>query len=285
MLQHSVTQLNKEHAMTEYSSLPYYVVDAFAHQPFSGNPAAVCILDEPKADDWLQKVAAEFNLSETAFLWHKQDNLWQLRWFTPTCEVKLCGHATLASAHVLARELHLHHAEFLFSTLSGILTAKIDESTITLNFPKIEPKLFSRIYLDNDDVGINQLDLNPVVCYQAGEAIIIELASEDEVLNYQPEIEKIAKIAALGVILTAPSKNTDRDFVSRFFAPRAGINEDPVTGSAHCSLAVLWSKKLGKSSLRAEQLSHRRGFIGLGVYQEHISLIGNSITFATGHLV
>ncbi len=271
--------------------LPYFVInaftvaDAFTHKLFSGNPAAVCILNEPKTDDWLQQVAAEFNLSETAFLWRKENNLWQLRWFTPTCEVKLCGHATLASAHVLARELHVHHTEFLFSTLSGILIAKINETTITLHFPKIEPKLFSRIYLHNDDVGIKQLNLDSVACYQAGEAIIIEVASEDDVLHYQPEIEKIAKIDALGVILTGPSKNTDRDFVSRFFAPRAGINEDPVTGYAHCSLAVLWSEKLGKSSLRAEQLSQRRGFLEVGVHQEHVSLIGKSMTFSKGTIV
>jgi PhzF family phenazine biosynthesis protein len=271
--------------MTENQSLPYFVVDAFTHEPFSGNPAAICILDATKSDDWLQKVAAEFNLSETAFLLHKKENLWQLRWFTPSCEVKLCGHATLASAHVLARELHLHYAQFLFSTLSGILTAKIDETNITLNFPKIEPKLFSKIYLDSDEVGIKHLNLNAVASYQAGEDIIIELANEGEVLNYRPEIEKIMKIDTRGVILTAPSKNTDRDFVSRFFAPRFGISEDPVTGSAHCSLAILWSKKLGKPSLRAEQLSQRRGFIELGVYQEHVSLIGESLTFAKGHLM
>jgi len=265
-------------------SPPYFVVDAFTHKPFSGNPAAVCILHEPKSDDWLQQVAAEFNLSETAFLWHTENNLWRLRWFTPTCEVKLCGHATLASAHVLARELHFPQAEFLFSTLSGILTATINEANISLSFPKIEPKLFSRIYLDNDDAGIKQLNLETVACYQAGDDVIVEVASEAEVLDYTPEIEKIAKIKARGVILTGPSKNSDRDFVSRFFAPRAGINEDPVTGSAHCSLAILWSKKLGKSLLRAEQLSQRSGFLELGVYQDHINLIGNCVTFSKGDM-
>lgn len=273
-----------ENQIFSHASLPYFVVDAFTHKPFSGNPAAVCILDEPKKDHWLQQVAAEFNLSETAFLWHQENNLWKLRWFTPTCEVNLCGHATLASAHVLARELHLHHAELLFSTLSGVLTAKIEEVTITLNFPKIEPKLFSRIYLDNDTAGIKQLNLDVVACYQAGEDIIIEVTNEDEVLNYQPEIEKITKIDSRGIILTGPGKNSDRDFVSRFFAPRFGINEDPVTGSAHSSLAILWSKKLGKSSLRAEQLSQRRGFIELGVYQGHVSLIGRCSTFAKGNI-
>lgn len=162
--------------------------------------------------------------------------------------------------------------------------AKINETTITLNFPKIEPKLFSRIYLHNDDVGIKQLSLEPVASYQAGEDIIVEVASEAEVLAYMPEIEKIAKIESRGVILTAPSKNTDRDFVSRFFAPRAGINEDPVTGSAHCSLAVLWSKKLGKSLLRAEQLSQRRGFLELEVHQDNVSLTGECVAFAKGNM-
>ena len=270
--------------------LPYFVIDAFTvaapftHKPFSGNPAAVCILNEPKTDDWLQQVAAEFNLSETAFLWHQHENQWKLRWFTPTCEVKLCGHATLASAHVLARELKLPHAEFSFSTLSGILTAEVDEQTITLSFPKVEPKLFSRIYLHSDNVGIKKLNLDIVAAYQAGEDIIVELAYEDEVLNYSPELDKLAKIETRGIILTAPSKNADRDFVSRFFAPRFGINEDPVTGSAHCSLAILWSKKLGKSSLRAEQLSKRRGFLELVVHQEHISLIGECLAFSKGNM-
>jgi PhzF family phenazine biosynthesis protein len=266
-------------------TLPYFVVDAFTHKPFSGNPAAVCILEEDKSDEWLQAVAAEFNLSETAFLWHQQSNQWKLRWFTPSCEVKLCGHATLASAHVLARELGVDYSELLFSTLSGILTANINESTIELSFPKIEPKLFSRIYLDKDEVGIKQLELDALAYYQAGEDIIIEFANEDDVISYQPNFEKISKINTRGIIFTAPSSNTNRDFVSRFFAPRAGINEDPVTGSAHCSLAVLWSKRLNKTSLRAEQLSQRRGFLELGVFQEHVSLIGESLTFSKGSFV
>lgn len=271
--------------MMDTSALPYFVVDAFTHKPFSGNPAAVCILKEAKTDEWLQKVAAEFNLSETAFLWHEGDNQWKLRWFTPACEVKLCGHATLASAHVLARELNLRDSEFKFSTLSGILTAKVSDQTITLNFPKVEPKLFSKIYLHNKNAGIQELNLDIVAAYQAGEDIIVELAHEEEVLNYSPELDKIAKIDTRGVIITSKGKNSDRDFVSRFFAPRAGINEDPVTGSAHCSLAILWSKKLGKSSLRAEQLSHRRGFIDLGVYEEHISLIGQAKSFSKGTIL
>lgn len=271
--------------MTDSQTLPYFVVDAFTHKPFSGNPAAVCILEAPKTDEWLQKIAAQFNLSETAFLWHQKDNQWLLRWFTPSCEVKLCGHATLASAHVLARELNLSYNEFLFSTLSGTLVAVVNEDNISLNFPKIQPKLFSRIYLHNDDVGIKHLNLDIVAVYQAGEDIIVELATEDEVLHYLPDMEKLSRIETRGVIITARSKNDERDFVSRFFAPRAGIDEDPVTGSAHCSLAVLWSKKLGKHELRAEQLSQRGGFIEVGVHKEHISLLGRSSTFSKGTLL
>lgn len=268
--------------MADNNSLPFFVVDAFTDKPFGGNPAAVCILDLPETDKNLQKIAAEFNLSETAFLWHEMENCWKLRWFTPTCEVKLCGHATLASAHVLARELNFQHDEFLFSTLSGVLSAKVGEDGITLNFPKIEPKVFSNIYLHEQGINFGNLNLNVVAAYQAGEDIILELAHEDEVLDYRPEFDKLAAINTRGIMITSKSKNGERDFVSRFFAPRIGIDEDPVTGSAHCSLAVLWSKKLGKLSLRAEQLSRRRGFIKLEVHQEHVRLIGESVTFAKG---
>lgn len=270
--------------MSNTQLIPYFVVNAFTHEFLQGNPAAVCILTDAKSDSWLQQVAKDFNLSETAFLWHKRDNLWQLRWFTPSCEIKLCGHATLAAAHVLARELNIQSEEFHFSTLSGILQAKVNATAGALIFPRIEPKLFSNIYLHNPEVGIRQLQLNAVACYQAGEDIIIELASEAEVASYIPELDKIAKINTRGVIITAPSKNSARDFVSRFFAPRAGINEDPVTGSAHCSLAVLWGKKLNKSVLRAEQLSQRGGFIELAVGSERISLSGASVTFDKGQL-
>jgi len=269
--------------MTENQTQRYFVVDAFTHKPFSGNPAAVCVLDEPKPDEWLQKVAAQFNLSETAFLWHEDNNRWKLRWFTPSCEVKLCGHATLAAAHVLARELGLEYDEFLFSTLSGELSAKVEENTVTLKFPKIEPKLFSNIYLHDQGIDFGELNLNIATAYQASEDIILELSHEDEVLNYRPEFDKLAAFNTRGIIITSKGKNKNRDFVSRFFAPRMGINEDPVTGSAHCSLAVLWSKKLGKSSLRAEQLSHRRGFLELDVYPGHVNLTGKSVTFSKGN--
>lgn len=266
-------------------SITAYIVDAFTNKAFGGNPASVCILQEAKTDEWLQQVAAEFNLSETAFLLQQADNSWQLRWFTPTCEIKLCGHATLASAHVLVTELFLADQELIFSTLSGTLKATRSKNKITLDFPKISPQLLSRIFLYDKDTGINQLNLNIMAGYQAGEDILLELENEEDVLQYQPDFAKIAMINTRGLIITAKSATNERDFVSRFFAPRAGINEDPVTGSAHCSLAEFWSKRLGKNSLRAEQLSSRRGMLDLEVLDTRVKLIGSCVTVMKGELV
>jgi len=265
------------------NNIPFYVVDAFTQKTFSGNPAAIVILQSPKPDEWLQKVAAEFNLSETAFLWLRHNNEWQLRWFTPRCEVKLCGHATLAAAHVLIRELRLQVTELVFSTLSDQLSASIKGTEIYLDFPKVEPSLLTRIFL-HDEMNLQALGFHATAYYQAGEDIIIELNSEIDVGEYRPDIEKIARINTRGIILTAPSDTPDRDFVSRFFAPRAGINEDPVTGSAHCSLGVLWSRKLNKHSLRAEQLSSRRGDLKIEIIHDRVHLIGNCVTFSQGHI-
>ncbi len=262
-----------------------YIVDAFTTNAFGGNPAAVCILPEEKTDGWLQQVAAEFNLSETAFLLQQADNSWQLRWFTPTCEIKLCGHATLASAHILLTELLQADQELIFSTLSGTLTATRNNGKITLDFPKISLQLLSRIFLYDKDTGINQLNLHIVAGYQAGEDILLELESENDILQYQPDFTMIARINTRGLIITAKSATNARDFVSRFFAPRAGINEDPVTGSAHCSLAEFWSKRLGKNSLRAEQLSSRRGILDLEVLDTRVRLIGSCVTVMKGELV
>ena len=263
----------KKYAITSF------VVDAFTHHAFGGNPAAVCILKETLADQQLQKIAAEFNLSETAFLLHLSNNRWQLRWFTPTCEINLCGHATLAAAYVLANELHLKHEEFIFSTRSGDLMASAQGDVITLNFPKIIPQALQTV-----PPAINQLALKSSAVYQAGEDIIIEVASEAEVLAYIPDIEKIMQVETRGIILCAASDNNERDFVSRFFAPRAGINEDPVTGSAQCSLAVLWSQKLNKTHLRAEQLSARRGHLMLRVLESRVLLIGQCVIVMRGAL-
>jgi len=262
------------------SSFPFFIIDAFSVGPFTGNQAAVCILEEPKSNEWLQAVAAEFNYSETAFLWHQEKNLWKLRWFTPTCEVKLCGHATLASAHALAQEMGIKESEFLFSTLSGTLSAQAGAESITLTFPKIQCEYLSKIYLHES--GFDKLNLNALDTYRAGEDFLIHLGSEEEVKSYEPDFDTIARLAPRGLIITAISSNPGRDFVSRFFAPAAGINEDPVTGSAHCSLAVFWERQLGKSELRAEQLSKRGGVLELKVDDGSVNLTGKCFTFARG---
>jgi PhzF family phenazine biosynthesis protein len=262
-------------------SIPTFIVDAFTQKAFGGNPAAVCILNETKPDQWLQQVAAEFNLSETAFLQQQQDDRWHLRWFTPTCEVKLCGHATLASAHVLLNELKLPYSTLIFSSLSGDLYAAVKGSHIKLDFPRIFCTDIASV-----DARITALGLNQLCAYNAGEDIILALASEAEVANYQPNFVAIASIPTVrGVIITAKSETSERDFVSRFFAPRAGVNEDPVTGSAHCSLGSLWSIKLGKNVLRAEQLSTRRGILNLVVHDTRVDLIGECVTFLKGELL
>ncbi len=257
-----------------------FIVDAFSYKAFSGNPAAVCILNEDKSDSWLQQVAAEFNLSETAFLRQQNNNHWHLRWFTPTCEVKLCGHATLASTHVLLKELKLPYSSLTFSSLSGDLAARIEGSQIALNFPRIFSHPMMSVPNEIDALGLNQLN-----AYTAGEDIILELAYEADVTDYQPDFAAIKNIIDVrGLIITAPSATKERDFVSRFFAPNVGINEDPVTGSAHCSLGDLWFKKLGKKSLRAEQLSKRRGFLEVVVHEQRVELIGECVTVLKGQL-
>lgn len=265
-------------------SIPSFVVDAFTSTLFSGNQAAVCILQEHKPDHWLQRVAAEFNLSETAFLRQIDNNRWHLRWFTPTCEIKLCGHATLASAHVLINELKYDYDEIIFSTLSGDLYAYVDAGKIKLDFPRTD---ISRITESRADIAA--LGLQPIASYKAGEDILIELASAEDVQNYQPDFFKVAAVHARGVIITAAvntksPNNIGVDFVSRFFAPNVGINEDPVTGSAHCALASLWSEKLGKISLRAKQVSARTGILDVVCHETRVDLIGNCVTFLRGNI-
>lgn len=265
-------------------SIPSFVVDAFTSTLFSGNQAAVCILQEHKPDHWLQRVAAEFNLSETAFLRQIDDNRWHLRWFTPTCEIKLCGHATLASAHVLINELKYNYSEIIFSTLSGDLYAYVSADKIKLDFPRTSISAINEKRADIDALGLQQ-----VASYKAGEDILIELIDAEAVQNYQPDFTKLAAIHARGVIITAAvgaaaTNQKDIDFVSRFFAPNSGINEDPVTGSAHCALASLWSEKLGKKSLRAKQVSARTGILDVVCHEDRVDLIGNCVTFLKGNI-
>lgn len=256
-----------------------YQVDAFADELFKGNPAAVCILPEPRQDTWMQAVAQEMNLSETAFL-HKQGEDYSLRWFTPEVEVELCGHATLASAHILWENGLLKPQEQArFQTLSGLLTAERKGDEIILNFPatpeepaEAPPGLTEGLGIQPLYVGKNKFDY------------LVEVESEAVVRDLQPDFGKLGEIPIRGVMVTSASDAAEYDFVSRFFAPGTGIPEDPVTGSAHCCLGPFWSARLGKDELTAYQASERGGFIRVHVAGERVNLGGKAITVMRGEL-
>jgi PhzF family phenazine biosynthesis protein len=258
-----------------------FQVDAFTSERFGGNPAAVCILEEPAADGWMQAVAAEMNLAETAFLFREHDGF-RLRWFTPTVEVELCGHATLASAHVLWEAGYLwEEEEARFYTLSGLLTARLQQGWIELNFPTVpeesatpEPELLSALGVSTPVyVGRNKYDY------------LIEVASAAEVRALQPDYARLRNLGGRGVMVTARDEAGDYDFISRFFASAAGIDEDPVTGSAHCALGPYWAAKLGKSELSALQASPRGGVVQVKVAGDRVMLRGQAVTVLRGMLV
>ena len=255
-------------------------VDAFTNQAFKGNPAAVCVLTEKKSDDWMQLVAREMNLSETAFLLPEED-AFRLRWFTPANEVRLCGHATLAGAHALWEEGHVKRdqkAKFL--TLSGPLYAEFRDGWIELDFPllPVEP-------MPVPDALSNALNNVPAnFTGRSAHTWMLELQSEDVVRNLTPDF-RLLKTLERDVLVTAVSKSGDYDFVSRYFAPLHGIDEDPVTGSAHCVLAPYWAGKLGKKELNAFQASARGGFLRVRVEGERVRLIGQAVTVLRGELL
>lgn len=257
-----------------------FQVDAFTAAPFSGNPAAVCLLDGPRGERWMQRVAAEFNLSETAFVWGREDG-YDLRWFTPRFEVDLCGHATLASAHVLWEEGHLPPADQArFHTKSGLLTAERRESWIELDFPSeaattasAPPGLFEALGLDRTSLGKNRF------------AYLIELESEEAVRSLRPEFGRLAEATSLGVMVTSEASGDAYDFVSRYFLPSSGIDEDPVTGSAHCCLGPHWRDRLGKDEFLAFQASTRGGEIRVRVARDRVHLGGPAVTVLQGELL
>lgn len=264
--------------------VPCYIVDAFVDQPFSGNPAAVVLLDKPADDIWMQNVAAEFNLSETSFLVPvgenaDGENVWHLRWFTPTTEVNLCGHATLAAAHVLAHEVQNASHEFRFQTRSGELVASRAEDGLTLNFPRTytEPSADHRAITA-------QLGLLHFPVFKAGEDLLIEFPNAQQVQAYQPDMDAVAALSCRGLIVTARGAPETVDFVSRFFAPAFGIPEDPVTGSAHCALADYWSRQLNKTQFVAQQLSARRGYLRVELAGNRVTLNGKCKTMVRGQL-
>ena len=257
-----------------------YQVDAFTDRQFSGNPAGVCILDEQQDAGWMQKVAQEMNLSETAFL-NKQIDGYSLRWFTPAIEVELCGHATLASAHVLWEAGLLESGEQAsFHTLSGLLTAIQNGDWIEMKFPAkpedpaiAPPGLLQALGVQVKYVGKSQYDY------------LLEVESEEIVRNIKPDFNLLMPVAARGVIVTSLADSNEYDFVSRFFAPQVGVNEDPVTGSAHCCLSPFWSKRLDKDELVGYQASARGGVVRVRYGGDNVYLGGQAVSVLRGELV
>ena len=255
-------------------------VDAFTDRPFRGNPAAVCLLEQPRDAQWMQAVALEMNLAETAFLERREDG-YGLRWFTPAVEVDLCGHATLASAHVLWEEGHLQPDEQArFHTRSGLLLASRTGDMIELDFPA-KPAAAA----DAPEGLLEALGVTPTFIGRNQFDYIVEVASEAEVRAAQPNHALLRTIPVRGVIVTSRSATPDYDIVSRFFAPGSGIDEDPVTGSAHCCLGPYWQPKLGTSELRAYQASPRGGSLLVRVAGDRVHLGGQAVTVLRGELV
>ena len=254
-----------------------YQADAFTNQLFGGNPAAICPLETWLPDEIMQKIAIENNLAETAFF-VKNENGYKLRWFTPEYEIDLCGHATLAAAHILFTELGYNKKVINFETVkAGTLTVTKENDKYTMDFPSrpaihIEPP-----------IGLIEAlgEKQPIEVLRSRDYFLV-YESESDIYDISPDFYSLSKMDTVGVIVTAPGKNSD--FVSRFFAPGAGINEDPVTGSAHCNLIPYWAQKLGKNKLHAYQLSARKGELWCELKGERVLISGNAVTYLKGEI-
>ena len=270
--------------------LPFWMVDAFANGPFTGNPAGVVILEKGVPDDLLQKIAMEVNQAETAFLL-KEENVWSLRWFTPTVEVDLCGHATLAAAWVLHQISD--GREFEFETRSGKLFCRFVDGVPRLDFPAwgvrphpipgIGKALFSKglsgvLTRDLGSMGI-------LGTYIAGDDWMVEMGSETLVRDLDPDLVAVSSLGRRGLVVTASSQNPKYDFVSRFFGPQSGVPEDPVTGSAHCALGPFWGNKLGKYILKGFQASRRGGEVTVTLNNDRVYLEGGAFISIQGKLI
>jgi PhzF family phenazine biosynthesis protein len=259
--------------------IPLTVVDAFTDRPFTGNPAAICLLERPRPDAWLQDVARETNLSETAFLLPEKDG-YRLRWFSPTMEIDLCGHATLAAAHVFWERGTLGlNREARFFTRSGLLTAIRKEGWIELDFPAEPARPV--------ETSISLEEILGVPAFLAGKNrmdYLVEVADEEAVSGIQPDFAVLARLDCRGVIVTSRASTGEYDFVSRFFAPGAVIPEDPVTGSAHCCLGPYWGKKLGKKIMTGYQASSRGGIVKVELAGDRVKLGGKAVTVMRGEL-
>lgn len=260
--------------------IPIVQVDAFTDTPFRGNPAGVCVLDEPRTTEWMQSVAAEMNVAETAFLEPRADGF-GLRWFTPLVEVDLCGHATVASAHVLWETGRLPpSAQARFHTRSGLLTADRRGTWIELDFPATpavvtepRPAIAAALGVTPKWTGRSRFDY------------LLEVESEEAVRRVTPDLGALATVDTRGVIVTAPATAPEYDFVSRFFAPRAGIDEDPVTGSSHCCLGPYWAPRVGKQEMTGYQASARGGIVRVRLDGDRVHLGGHAVTVLRGVLI
>lgn len=260
---------------------PFYQVDAFAVKPFKGNPAAVFLLESAREDSWLQAVAEEINLPETAFLLPKGHD-YQLRWFTPTTEVGLCGHATIASAHILYEFGFYDLDETInFHTRSGIISSTINRGTIELDMPRLSIKASPM-----PDGLLNILGIEPLETYVTeAKTLIAEMPTAELIRSFVPDFKQIEKLDFEGLAITALSDDPRFDFISRYFSPRDGIPEDPVTGMTHCALAPYWEAKLGKSDFHAYQASSRGGELWLRVTPNRVFVGGKAVTVLAGEML
>lgn len=256
-------------------NIPIFQIDAFASKVFGGNPAAVCPLDQWLPDDVMQRIALENSVAETAFF-IPQDGAFAIRWFTPEIEMDLCGHATLATAHVIARHLNEPKSPITFQSNSGTLKVTVQDKLLTLNFPSRMP-----LPCDVPDIILNAFQSKPLETLKSRDYVLV-YENEDLIREMQPKQQLLDQINLNpgGIIITAPGDDTD--FVSRFFTPQASIFEDPVTGSAHCSLIPYWSNKLGKQSMQALQLSTRGGNLGCKNLDDRVLISGEAVTYLEG---
>lgn len=281
----NVAHPNTQHATLNTAVLlptPITVIDAFTDRPFAGNPAGVCIYEDDRPSGWLHSVAKELNLSETAFLRRRPDGDWSLRWFTPADEEKLCGHATLAASHHLMESGRVPAGSTIrYHTLSGVLTAQRQGNAIILDFPAEPPRkiaiptgLAEALGAKVLAAGQNRLD------------IFAEVADEATVRALAPSMDKVDAFEARGIVVTARGDTGGQyDIVSRFFAPRCGIAEDPVTGSAHCGLGPWWMERLGRNTMLAYQASARGGTLRVTVNGDRCLLEGTAVTIWKGELL
>lgn len=256
--------------------IPIYQVDAFTNKQFGGNPAAVCPLEQWIDDELMQKIAAENNLSETAFF-VKKDSEYELRWFTPKGEIDLCGHATLGTSYIIFNYIDKNASSVKFNTKSGILEVSKDGNLLTMIFPSREAEK-----CEAPEALIKGLGKTPVEVYKARDYMAV-FEKEEDILNLQLNMEELKKLDSVGVIVTA--KGNEVDFVSRFFAPKLGVNEDPVTGSSHCTLIPYWSKVLNKKELNDLQLSERKGKLYCADLGDKVRISGEVALYLEGNIL